>query len=210
MDGPRAGREDEPPLKLVPPEQDVAPTVVTPHQEAVLANIELKAIGLTRKALVDDFDADDIVQKTMFGMWQRLTADPRLWADEAEDERDRMQRRIGVCAIIKLRNYGQKMRDREPEEAIDVDSLPSTKGSPLDRMIRFDFIVALAWALNTLARQARRIWCLMNLDEFSVDEIATEVGVAPSSVSPSVYKSNIALRDLMRGQGYPWPPESDS
>lgn len=211
MDGPTAGRTDLPPLKLVPPEPEPAPVAeLTPHQHAVLKNIELKATEQAGRALIDGEDLKDIVQVTMLGMWKRLVANPRLWADEAEDERDRLQGKVGRDAIVNLRRAGQGMRDREPEEEVDVDSLPSSHASPLDRMIRLEFIVALAWALNTLARQARRIWCAMHLDGLRVEEIAMELGIAQSAISPSLYKSNLALRDLMRAQGYTRPSESES
>jgi RNA polymerase sigma factor (sigma-70 family) len=209
MDRPRAGNNDPQPLKLVPPKPEPVPVELTPHQHAVLHNVELKATEQAGRALIDGPDIKDIVQETMLGMWKKLVANPRLWADGAEGERDGLQIKICGDAIVNLRRAGARMRDREPEEEVDVDNLPSRHASPLDRMIRLEFIVAFAWTLNTLARQARRIWCLKYLDGLRVKEIAIEVGIAPSAVSPSLRKSNLALRDMLRAQGYTRPSESE-
>jgi DNA-directed RNA polymerase specialized sigma24 family protein len=203
MDGTSARRDNEwQKLELIRPERpSELPEDLTASQRAVLANIEVKATEQVERALIDRADRQDIVQQTLLGMWKQLQADPRLWAeDEAEDERDGLQFTITGNAIAGLHRY--EKRRRKPDEEIDMDALPSMGRSPQDRLERKDFLHALGLRLDTLKADARRIWCARNLDELDVIDIAVREGMEGKDVSTSLYRTNLALRPMLRADGY--------
>ena len=208
----RARRKDgRPTLSLVKPERGGDPSVdLSPAQRAVLDAIETQAKYQARFALIDGADVEDIAQQTMLAMWRKLQAEPRLWSDESEGDRDRLQFKITADAITDLRRYDEAMRGREPEEAIDLDTLPSRASSPHERLERKDFFHSLARMLETVAPRARLFWCSINLDELKPGEIAMQEATTSHAVSVSVYKTNRALRDMMRAEGYENPRESQS
>jgi RNA polymerase sigma factor (sigma-70 family) len=196
-------------FRLIKPDRKPPSAVeLTKEQEAVLANVRTKAEDHVRRAVIDPDDAEDIVQRTMLAVWDELKRDPRLWTNE--DKRDDFQFIVTTHAILDLRRHDDVRRGREPEEEIDLDALPSTRRSQHRHLELKDFFQSLARAVDTLAPRARMIWCLKFLDEMSVAEIAHCTGNEVSAISPSLYKSNLALRPLLRADGYENPQERES
>lgn len=140
---------------------------VTPH---------LGLLSALATRLVDEADADDVVQETLVRAWQRRSTfsvdrgTPRAWL------------------VAVLYDRARRHRTRAKHEA----GTPAATPAPAD-VERLDVERAVA----ALPRRQREVVTLHYLADLAVDDVAAVLGISAGSVKSALHDARRALRDSL-------------
>lgn len=124
-----------------------------------------------RRVLSADADVDDVVQEAFVVAWQRLGE-----LEDAAAVKSWLMRIVGRKAM-------DRVRARRPQ--IDIDEIdqpaPAHRG-PVDAVETRAGVEALNAALAELPESQRQSWVLREIGGLSYDEVASEMGIAATTV----------------------------
>lgn len=139
-----------------------------------------------RALLGDRAAADDLVQDTLERAWSRLSqwragTDMRAWL-------------FGIMHNLRI---DQLRRPTLPTHSLDEeDSDMPTRPTQADYLEVRD----IAWALNQLPEEQRKVLLLVALEEMSYTEIAAMLEIPPGTVMSRLARGREKLRLIMAGQ----------
>ena len=132
-------------------------------------------------------DAEDVTQDVFVGLPEALHG-----YDAAGDLGAWIRRIASRTALLYMRR--NKRQAKWERRAAREDRSPS---SPPDRI---EARMALEWALDRMPEQWRVVYTLREIEGFSHDEIADELGISASSSSVRLHRARRFLRDRLEGR----------
>lgn len=154
--------------------------------EQSAAQVREKVLGVARRMLVDDDEAEDVAQDTLL----------RLWDSRARLSSPASMRALGMViarnrCIDLLRGKG-----RTRIAALDEVDVASAALSPEEAMISTEGESQAAGMLAMLPDVQRRVLTLKHVDGLEVDEIAAITGATPNAVRVNLSRARNRIKQI--------------
>jgi RNA polymerase sigma-70 factor (ECF subfamily) len=155
--------------------------------------------------LRNEADAEDCVQEALLkafkNIWQfRAEAKFSTWLIQITLNDARMKRRKERAGLMEPIDKGKSDEDTyTPRDFADWREIPS------EALERQEIREKLAEALDSLGEIYREVFVLRDMEQVSIEETATALGISTASVKTRLLRARLMLRDLLApGLGGPW------
>jgi RNA polymerase sigma-70 factor (ECF subfamily) len=155
--------------------------------------------------LRNEADAEDCVQEALLkafkNIWQfRAEAKFSTWLIQITLNDARMKRRKERAGLMEPIDKGKSDEDTyTPRAFADWREIPS------EALERQEIREKLAEALDSLGEIYREVFVLRDMEQVSIEETATALGISTASVKTRLLRARLMLRDLLApGLGGPW------
>jgi len=155
--------------------------------------------------LRNEADAEDCVQEALLkafkNIWQfRAEAKFSTWLIQITLNDARMKRRKERAGLMEPIDKGKSDDDTyTPRDFADWREIPS------EALERQEIREKLAEALDSLGEIYREVFVLRDMEQVSIEETATALGISTASVKTRLLRARLMLRDLLApGLGGPW------
>lgn len=139
-------------------------------------------------------DAEDVLQESVIILWERV-----------RNGRFEQSAKLGTFLFAVAKNVWSRKRMkkfREPATEFEGDRIDSAEPSQLDEMIDSERSRAVAAAMEVLGEPCRTLLTLYYWDEYSQEEIATEMGFAnAATVKSKKYTCKKMLERILKESG---------
>jgi RNA polymerase sigma-70 factor (ECF subfamily) len=105
-----------------------------------------------------------------------------------------LQRLATRRAIDRIRN---RSRRRCRQEAIDLTLAEGHEQDPSQRSEEADLAANLSWALGQVPAKQGLAFCLFQLDDWSYEQIADQLGMTVSAVGVALHRVREKLKQLL-------------
>jgi RNA polymerase sigma-70 factor (ECF subfamily) len=155
--------------------------------------------------LRNEADAEDCVQEAVLKAFKnirqfRAEAKFSTWLIQITLNDARMKRRKERAGLMEPIDKGKGDEDAyTPRDFADWREIPS------EALERQEIRERLAEALDSLGEIYREVFVLRDMEQLSIEETATALGISTASVKTRLLRARLMLRDLLApGLGGPW------
>ena len=155
--------------------------------------------------LRNETDAEDCVQESVLKAFKNIRqfrgeAKFSTWLIQITLNDARMKRRKERAGLMEPIDKGTSDEDAyTPRDFADWREIPS------EALERQEIREKLAEALNSLGEIYREVFVLRDMEQLSIEETATALGISTASVKTRLLRARLMLRDLLApGLGGPW------
>jgi RNA polymerase sigma-70 factor (ECF subfamily) len=155
--------------------------------------------------LRNEADAEDCVQEALLKAFKnirqfRAEAKFSTWLIQITLNDARTKRRKERAGLMEPIDKGKSDEDTyTPRDFADWREIPS------EALERQEIREKLAEALDSLGEIYREVFVLRDMEQLSIEETATALGISTASVKTRLLRARLMLRDLLApGLGSPW------
>lgn len=154
--------------------------------EELVQTWERRLLYFIRRIVRDETDSWDVLQKT----WIRVLCG----IASLQDPKSLAPWLYRVARNTALTHARLKPPDYEPLEKHSW----ARNGEPANGQIHFENAEQVNHGLSSLSLAHREVLTLFFLDDLTIDEVATVLGVPPGTVKSRLHYAKIALRDVLK------------